>query len=354
MKNIILVFVLFIHAAVGCQKKNTSPISPKVHISLFAESKNQWTGIAISKNNRVFVNFPRWSADTPVSVAEIINGKTIPFPDAAWNRWNENADSKNQFICVQSVYIDELDQLWILDTGYDLKTDVTKGAFLYCFDLRNNNLKVKYTLSVEKISPKAYLNDFRIDNQNHSVYFTDSQVGGIVVLDMITADVRRVLSNHHSTLAETDKIVIEGYERKHPVHSDGIAIDPDKKHLYYCALMGKNIYRIPISSLLNKNLSDDSLQATVEKYAESTANDGIIFDKKGNLYLSSLEKNAISRIDKNRILSEIISDPEIKWPDSFAFDKAGNLYFTISQIHLPKEKRTKYKIFRLKFYNKIE
>lgn len=206
-----------------------------------------------------------------------------------------------------------------------------------------------YFLPAEKITSKAYLNDFRIDHKNHIAYFTDSQVGGIVMFDLNTNEVRRVLVNHYSTLTEVDKIIIEGYERKHPVHSDGIELDAPSGYLYYCSLMGKNVYRIPITYLLDKNISDTELGTKVEKYAQTGANDGIIFNKKGELFLSSLEKNAISKINKQGVFTEIIKDEAIKWPDSFAFDTQGNLYFTTSQIHLPKEKRSTYKIFKLKF-----
>lgn len=344
LKKMILLCLFIINITAYTQKT-----SRKVQMSTFAESQQQWTGIAISKKDRVFVNFPRWSQETPVSVAEIIDGKTIPFPDLRWNSWTQNMAGNNQFICVQSIYADHTNLLWVLDTGYELSTDTTKGARLYCFDLSNNTLTHEYFLPAEKITEKAYLNDFRIDHKNHAVYFTDSQVGGIVILDLNTNEVRRVLAHHYSTLTEVDQIVIEGYERKHPVHSDGIELDATGNYLYYCSLMGKNVYRIPVASLLDKKISEAMLETKVEKYAQTGANDGIIFNKKGELFLSSLEKNAISKIDKKGIFTEVIHNEDIKWPDSFAFDTHGNLYFTTSQIHLPKEKRSTYKIFKLKF-----
>lgn len=316
-------------------------------LSVFAETGNQWTGIAISKNNRVFVNFPRWTRETPVSVAEIINGIVVPYPNTAWNNQNSQTVAARKFICVQNVLADEFNTLWVLDTGYELETDSTKEAHLYRFGLSDNSLQNDYTFPAAIIGGKSYLNDFRIDNQKQMVYFTDSQLGGIVLLDLKTNEIRRVLSQHPSTLTEVTKIVIEGYERKHPVHSDGIELDSKKEYLYYCALMGENIYRIPTSALLNKNISDSLRGEQVEKFAKTGANDGIIFDQKGNLYLSSLERNAISKLNSNGLLEEVISTPEIKWPDSFAFDTQGNLFFTISQIHLPKEKRGTYKIFKL-------
>lgn len=343
MQKIVLTIALAILALqLFAQTNKPSPV-----LSVFAESKDQWTGIAISRNNRVFVNFPRWSKSTPVSVAEIINGKVIPFPDTAWNNGTPAIIPGHKFVCVQSVYVDDSDLLWVLDTGYELETDSTKGAHLYGFNLTDNSLQKEYLFPAEAITGKSYLNDFRIDNQQQVAYFTDSQVGGIVILDLKTNEIRRVLAQHPSTLTEVEKVVIEGYERKHPVHSDGIELDKKHQYLYYCALMGKNIYRIPTKALLNRNLTNAELGKQVEKFATTGANDGVIFDRNENLYLSSLESNAISRVSSSGKYEVVISDPGIKWPDSFSFDSNGNLYFTISQIHLPKEKRGSYKIFKL-------
>lgn len=323
-------------------------VSKNIDLTVFAECDYQWTGIAISKKDRVFVNFPRWTENTPVSVGEIKNGKIVPFPDQKWNNWKPSSTVNQQFICVQSVYIDNEDRLWVLDTGYELAGDSTKGSYLYCFDLVKNTFIEEYSFPAEAISGKSYLNDFRIDHRNKLVYLTDSRVGGIVVLNLKTKLISRILSRHPSALSEVDKIVIEGYERRHPVHSDGIELDSGEGYLYYCALMGENIYRIPVETLLNKNLSDEALGKQVQRFAKTGANDGLILDKRGNLYLSSLEKNAISKLSPDGILETVVSDHNIKWPDSFAFDSKGFLYFTISQIHIPREKRGSYKIFKIK------
>lgn len=350
MKKLILLILILCSCKTIAQLAAINKSSHKPELSIFAESPDQWTGIAIAKSERVFVNFPRWSTETPISVAEIVAGKIIPYPNEQWNNWNSESIAKDKFICVQSVYVDDLNILWILDTGYELQTDSTKEAHLYGFNLKDNSLQKEFVFPVQVISGKSYLNDFRIDNKNGVAYFTDSQVGGIVILNMKTNEIRRVLAKHHSTLTEVDKIVIEGYERNHAVHSDGIELDSKRQYLYYCALMGENIYRIPTEHLLNKDITRIELEKYVEKFSKTGANDGIIFDKKGNLYLSSLEKNAISSLDKKGRFTEVIRDDRIKWPDSFAFTDTGDLLFTTSQIHLPKERRGAYRIFRLKLH----
>ena len=318
---------------------------PKSKLTVFAESQFQWTGIAISKTNRVFVNFPRWSKENPMAVAEIVDGKCISYPNVKWNTYDKKGS--NQFICVQSMWIDKQNLLWVLDTGYELEEDKTNAATLYVFDLLQNKLKTSYTIPAETITARSYLNDFRVDEKHQKVYFTDSRLGGLVIFDLITHTTKRILSNHFSTLAELPQIVVEGYERKRAVHSDGIELDKNQKYLYYCALTGENVYRIPVKAILDENNDDIALGLKVEKFATTGPNDGILFDKKGTLYLSSLEKNAISIVDRKGKYQMLITDALIQWPDSFALNNEGDVFFTTSQIHLPKDKRGTYKIMKL-------
>ncbi len=47
----------------------------------------QITGVGVSvTSGRIFVNFPYWSDDHPLSVAEVVNGQPKPFPNEEWNK----------------------------------------------------------------------------------------------------------------------------------------------------------------------------------------------------------------------------------------------------------------------------
>jgi hypothetical protein len=53
-----------------------------------ASFEHQVTGVAVAQDGRIFVNFPRWTEDSPISVAEVTpEGELRPYPDAAWNAW---------------------------------------------------------------------------------------------------------------------------------------------------------------------------------------------------------------------------------------------------------------------------
>src|SRR3954464_6121981 len=73
----------------------------------------QITGISVSKSSRIFVNFPRWSDHYLNAVVEVMkDGSVKPFPDEYWNRWDMKLETAGkQFVCVQSVVVDDQDAL---------------------------------------------------------------------------------------------------------------------------------------------------------------------------------------------------------------------------------------------------
>ena len=87
-----------------------------------AQFAHQATGVAVTADGRRFVNFPRWTDDAPVSVAEVLRDGTIrPYPDARWNEWRNARSSElgvgDHFVCVQSIVPDGHGHLWVVDAG---------------------------------------------------------------------------------------------------------------------------------------------------------------------------------------------------------------------------------------------
>ena len=74
------------------------------------------TGVTVSHKGRIFVNFPKWGDDVSFTVAEIRNGEMVAYPDESINQTNP-ADQAAALVSVQSVVVDPVDRLWILDTG---------------------------------------------------------------------------------------------------------------------------------------------------------------------------------------------------------------------------------------------
>ena len=323
-------------------------------LELVAESERQWTGVAVSDGGRLFVNYPRWSDDVPVSVAELVDGQPVPYPSEAWNTWAPGKDPATHFVCVQSVTVDDQGFLWILDPANPKFGGVVPGGpKLLKVDLTKDRIVATFRFD-EKVAPSnSYLNDMRIDTGRGVVYLSESGAGALVVLDTNSGLSRRLLADHPSTKAEPIDLVIGGTSWKRggqtpQVHADGIGLSPDREWVYYQALTGRTMYRVPTAMLRDATLAPDALAAGVEKVAESGVSDGIIFDKAGYLYLSSLEEDAVNRLTPTHDRELVVTDPRLAWPDSFALAKDGSLFVTTAQIHRGANPPEPYRLWRVR------
>ncbi len=297
----------------------------------------QVTGVTISANVRLFANFPRWHENLPFSVVEVmLNGEYQPYPDEAWNTWNGQPE-ENTFTCVQSVVAHE-NSLFVLDPASPMMKGVVGSATLYEFDLTTDKLINKWTFDKSVAPEKSYLNDLRIDREASKIYITESGLGALVVLNLKTGTPRRLLDDHFSTKSEDIWLTVEGERwikegKKPQMHADGIALSPNKDYLYYHALTGYGLYRVPTQALNDETLNPKELAEKVESLGKTPAPDGMMFDHQGNLYLGDLEKNAIMCRTPEGELKTLVQDAEIKWPDTFSIDEQNNFYFTTSRIH---------------------
>jgi len=349
-----LIFTLIIFSFFCTASGQEIPSQKNVELIEVAQSEQLWTGIAVSKEGRIFVCYPRWFPDVPVSVAEIMATGTVrPFPNEEWNTWNPEQSPGDHFICVQSVYIDKNNFLWILDPALPPFRG-KKGSKLIKVNLENNRIAATIFFD-ESITPaESYLNDVRIDTKREYAYITDSGTGALVIVNLKNGKYRRLLSNHPSTKAEDITLNCDGTEVLQEdgtplkVHSDGIALDNEGHYLYYQALTGRSLYRIETKWLRDETLSDEEISKKVEFLGKTGAADGIMFGPDNKLYLSAIEHNAIKRYTSEGKVELVIKDPRLAWTDSFAFDSKGFLYTTVSQLHLLAKLTEPFRIFKLK------
>ena len=90
MKNILWVLLsfLFINSIIiSCTKQKNAPEHLNYKLQEVAQSEFQWTGVAVSHSERIFINYPRWSANIPFSVGEV-KGKEVASFDSISSLYN--------------------------------------------------------------------------------------------------------------------------------------------------------------------------------------------------------------------------------------------------------------------------
>src|SRR4051794_37791493 len=109
-----LVTVLAFLASCKPKDKGGEPLPSGVALNEVASSQQQWTGEAVSKENRLFASIPLLTTDTiPYSVVEVQGATLTPFPNQAWNTRDSSVSPSDRFVGVQSVYIDDENFLWV-------------------------------------------------------------------------------------------------------------------------------------------------------------------------------------------------------------------------------------------------
>lgn len=357
MRRTVLTFVLSTTACFATLGNYTGrtiaqPAPVMAQLQQVAEFPHQVTGVTVADDGRIFVNFPRWTEDSPISVAEVQkDGSTRPYPDVEWNSWrNARKDvisSNDHWVCVQSVVADSRGHLWVLDAGAPAQAIVVPGGpKLVRIDLATNAVAQSIAFDDTVALQGSYLNDVRFSTDGRHAFITDSGArGAIVVVDLSSGKARRVLDGHPSTQSEKGIAVkADGKELRRPdgrgveFAADGIALSPDGKHLYWQAIKGKTLYRIDTDALVKTGFTENKdVGLKVEGYGENGVADGLLIARKsGQMYVTAPEDDAI----KVRDLSAgpkgkptiVLQDKRLRWPDTLSEGPDGTIYVTTSHI----------------------
>lgn len=309
-----------------------------------AKFPHQVTGVSVSEDGRIFVNFPRWTEDAPISVAEVVNGELRPYPDARWNEWRNARKNEltpgDHWICVQSVVADGRGSLWVLDPAAPATAfTVPDGPKLVQIDLKTNK-PVRTIAFDEAVAPRySYLNDIRFSPDGNTAYIADSGANGaLVVVDLASGKARRLLSGHPTMQPEKDVIVkYEGKPIRRPdgrgveLAADSIELSKDGTTLYWKPLTGNKLYSVATSVLTATSASADAVAAAVKYDGDAGVTDGLWIDKQNRFYLSSPQDDSVKLWDKGAVKT-IVRDKRLRWPDTFSEGPDGSIYVTTSHI----------------------
>jgi sugar lactone lactonase YvrE len=310
------------------------------------------TGVTVSQHGRIFVNFPKWGDEVAFTVAELRDGKLIPYPDAAANRTDSN-DPAAALVSVQSIVVDPADRLWILDTGSPLFQPTRPGGpKLVCVDLATDRIVKKILFPSEVALPTTYLNDVRFDLRRGAegmAFITDSSdqgPNGIIVVDLASGESWRRLNDHPSTKAEQPANFLplvegrpflerqpDGTTKPVAMGADGIAIGADGSRLYYCPLASRRLYSVATDALCERARDEAAVAATVKDEGDKGGGaDGLESDAAGNIYATDYEHNAILRRRPDGEWETVAHDPRLLWPDTLSLAPDGYLYVTANQL----------------------
>lgn len=328
-------------------------------LELVARFEHQVTGVTVSEDNRIFVNFPRWTEDTAVSVAELLpDGALRAYPNVEWNAWRnarkDEVTPHDHWVCVQSVVADGRGSLWMLDPAAPAQAHlVSGGAKLVQVDLATDQVLRTIAFDADTAPQGSYLNDVRFSNDGRHAYITDSGVvGAILVVDLAAGKTVRLLDGHPSTQMKKGlDVSADGAVLRRPdgrgveFSADGIELSGDGQYLYWQAIKGDTLYRIATAVLLGKGMRGadvgddvgDDVGNAVQDFGHNGVNDGLLFDRGSNrMLLTAVQDDALRMRDLDAgpgaPIVTLVQDARLRWPDTFSQGPDGTIYVTSSHI----------------------
>lgn len=305
------------------------------------------SGLAVSSTGRVFVTFPWLDHQPSPAVGELLpTGETVAYPNLTWNQWDAEPgpSALRAIVSAQALTLSQEDgreYLWVLDSGNPRQRGViVAGPKLFKIDLADDSVAQVFYFDHERdIAPDSALSDLRVDPKQNVAYLSDAQLGGIYVVDLKQRQTRAVLVDHESTRPEPGVALLAGERKdisKIRLGVAGLELSADGEYLYYHALVGRTLYRVPTSVLIDEDAGAQAAADAVENLGTTgSAMDGLKFNHAtGELYMAALEHNAVFVRRATGDIETIVADSRLRWPDSLALANDGYLYLTASARHL--------------------
>ncbi|MEV4760902.1 L-dopachrome tautomerase-related protein [Micromonospora sp. NPDC049559] len=293
-----------------------------------------WTAVTTTPEGRVFVGFPGADGAGP-QVAEIVaDGDLVPYPNAEFN--SGDGAPADRFVRVNALRMGPDGHLWIVDAGAPEfgAPQVPGAARLIVVDVDTDSVVQVYDLG-PVLREQSYVDDVRFNGDR--AYLTDAGAPGLIVLELSTGWLRRVLEDHPSTIGRRPlradgEVLRDASGGEVHLHSDQLEVSPDGRYLYYQPASG------PLSRLETRWLDDpevpaETLAQHVRTWVETPTAGGTAIDANGTIYFSDPDQRRILRIAPDRQVDTLVADARLTWPDAMWIDGAGTLWIPAAQLN---------------------
>ncbi|MEO1406704.1 MAG: L-dopachrome tautomerase-related protein [Pseudomonadota bacterium] len=280
-----------------------------VDIEVVATFGERYGDPFISKDGRIFLSMSPLGASTVKLYEYKADGELVEYPSKEMN------ESLGAVIAAR---VTDEGIMWILDLG--LRKFVG-------WDINAEKLVKEIDIPEDACVEHSFLQDYALDQKRNRAIIADMSQGDLksapvpafVVVDFETGYSRRVAQAHDALMPE-----MEGGLALNP-----ITIDPDYEYVYFGAVHGRTIYRVPAA---NFDGDGSAVAGSIEKYGQKGYSDGMTMDNAGNFYVADIEAHGIGYSTPDGY-STIAAVPEGQsWPDGFGFGADGYLYLTVNQL----------------------
>ena len=316
------------------EDRTGAPLLPASAVEQVAALDHPPGNIAVASDGRVFLTLHP-DGKPPQKVVELVDGKPVPFPDAAFQ---QPAAGTPHFQSPLSMRIDRQGRLWVLDYA-----DYGRGQpRLLAFDLASRVLVHQYDFPSDVAGFLSMLNDFQVSPDGTRVYIAESspikQTPALVVYDVEHKTSRRLLEGDPSVkpkdyvmnAAGRDMVVLGAYTLR--IGVDSIGLDRKGEWLYYGPVNGDRMFRVRTADLNDAALAPAALAARVEDYGPKTISDGLSTDDDDDVLVTDPEHSAVLALRPDRTLATLVKDPKLRWPDGLSYGPDGWLYVTCSSL----------------------
>ena len=292
-------------------------------------------GVAVAPDGRKFLTIAKQKGQDVPRLAEWVDNQLQPYPDASWNGWQPGSDATAAFVNANSVRFGPDGTLWVVDAGSTElgQPEEAHGPKLVGIDVSTNKV-VKVLFFDKAVKPQSYVDDVRFGGDH--AYLTDAGVPGLIVVHMPDGSVYRAL-DHDPSMTAQKPLRAEGRELKNkqgqPIffHADQLEISPDGGTLYYQPCSGP-LSSIAVQYLDDAKMTDAERGKHVKAFAQNGSAGGTAIDAAGNVYISDTDHDSILRITPSGVVSTLVHDPRLVWPDAMWITPDGRLWIPAAQL----------------------